>query len=283
MERRTVRYSRVDKDIDFYIDRPVLSVCGTLQTRRLGLLGGDDDGMRPRWFPHMVDKEVDGWQAKLREPYSWNTTIRALYKNRDLRDWELDGDALATWEQEAKRWKTEARDGENELAIAALHKADQQCARTALVLAESLDPGGGELPLRAMEMAVAITDYVMDVWRSMDTPDVFAPTIADQKLYESVQKWVTYAEGQKKRRVSARDIKRFHIGGVRNRDDFDKVAEAYDKNYPGRIVEEPSGRHGGSARTWIMAPEREVPSDAVSDAKSPSDAKVRSQNGGRRG
>ena len=72
------------------------------------------------------------------------------------------------WRDVQRRWKT-AQDGPEPPAVAAaLAKADEQAARIALVLAESLDPAaGGPIPEQAMHAAVAITDYVMGVWRAM--------------------------------------------------------------------------------------------------------------------
>jgi hypothetical protein len=281
------QYARVTGDIEIFVPRPVLSVCGTLQTERVDLLGGDEDGLRPRWFPHAVDQEIGGWQPKLFEPYKWNAVIRALYQNTEPRQWELTGDALDMWLAASKRWLAEAKNGENEMATAGLHKADQQCARVALVLAESLSPAvGGDLPVPAMEMAIAITDYVMGVWRSMDTPEVFAPTIADQKVWEAVRAWANFAAGKKDRRVSTRDLRRGKVGAVRKATDFDRVLEAYDDYHPGRVVTEPTG-HGGSDITWVMAPEREAASGTASGIhegrKGASGTPNRGWKGGRRG
>ena len=36
------------------IPRPTLVICGGLQPALHELLGGDDDGLRPRWLPHLA-------------------------------------------------------------------------------------------------------------------------------------------------------------------------------------------------------------------------------------
>jgi hypothetical protein len=49
------RYQRVGaaSEIDLYVPRPVLSICGGIQPELLHLLGREGDGMRPRWLPHL--------------------------------------------------------------------------------------------------------------------------------------------------------------------------------------------------------------------------------------
>ena len=284
---RRRRYGRATGNIDLNVPRPVVSVCGTLQPDRADLLGDNDDGMRPRWFPHAVDQEIEGWLDRHFDPRRWRSAIRALYRNKAPRTWKLNGEALELWLAASKRWKAEARTGENEAAIAALHKADNQCARVALILAESLDalagddPGkGGLLPVAAMKMAIAITDYVMDVWRSMDSQEVFAPTIADEKTYKAVKKWADFAGRQTDRRVSTRVLQSRRVGGVRSAPHFELVLDAYEAHYPNHVFTEPTG-HGGSDIVWVLAPEKEAASADTSVAKKASAAASGSRKVGR--
>ena len=248
------RYSRVRADADYYVPRPVVSVCGTLQTDRISLLGGDQDGFRPRWFPHAVNEETGEWEAKNFEPRQWNAVVQQLYDNTTERRWELTGDALQLWRQAAKRWKAEARTGVNEMVTAALHKADQQCARCALVLAESLSPGrGGELPMAAMKMAVAITDYVMNVWRAMDSGESLNPTYTGKQLWPAVQAWRNFAASHDGK-VSKRQLQQGRVGGARKADVFQMVLDEYENTFPGCVEKEPTAS-GGREHVWVMTPE----------------------------
>ena len=60
-------------NVKLRISRPTLAICGGLQPPLHELLGGDDDGLRPRWLPHLAalpkttgslagGRPVVGWQ-----------------------------------------------------------------------------------------------------------------------------------------------------------------------------------------------------------------------------
>ena len=186
-------YSRVGGDIDYYISDPLLPVVGGLQANRTELLGADEDGLQPRWFPHMVTEADIEWQPPHYDPRKWNLAIETLYTGRETRAWDLEGRSRKLWNEAARRWKKEARGLEKPVTKEALLKADQQCARTALVMAESLHPGGEEddstIPLEAMTAAIAITDYVMGVWRSMDTRENLSRTSQMSGRQPSATSW----------------------------------------------------------------------------------------------
>lgn len=163
------RYQRVGqgRHIDILVERPVLTVCGGLQPHLLHLLGPEADGFRPRFLPH-VSMTTDLTPGQGRDAPAWDAAIGKLFDATGPRTWRLEGPARELWRDVQRRWKT-AQDGPEPPAVAAaLAKADEQAARIALVLAESLDPAaGGPIPEQAMHAAVAITDYVMGVWRAM--------------------------------------------------------------------------------------------------------------------
>jgi hypothetical protein len=123
----------------------------------------------------------------------------------------------------------------------------------ALVLAESLDPGaGGDIPVAAMDCAVTITRYVMDCWRSMEAPEVLAYSRKDEVIYRAVRAWEDAARDNGGR-ISTRELQRRHTGGIRDKDKFLDVLEAYENYHPGSVVTEPTG-HGGTDVTWVSAP-----------------------------
>lgn len=182
------RYMRVGEDrtggTDLLIQRPVLSIVGGLQPHLHHLLGDEDSGFRPRWLVHVSPLESAEWAVRKYLPRDWDSAVRLLYENRDQREWTLAGSALRVWKDASRGWKLQARSGEESASASrALIKADIQCARIALVIAESLKPGaGGGIPTEAMKCAVAITEYVMDCWRALPGHETFALTFREEKL-----------------------------------------------------------------------------------------------------
>lgn len=255
------RYSRVNGDIDYRIARHAVSVTGPLVMSDLHLLGGDADGYRARWFPHAVDGRSKEWAAKNFVPEDWNKAVHNLYELRMApRDWHLKGSALKMWQDARTRWKKEARGPESEMTTGALEKADQQCVRVSLVIAESLRPGGKSLdapedinaiPARAMACAIAITNYVMDVWRALDVPDHYSTSRKDDAEWEAVRKWKAFA-ASKGGKVSTRELQTAKVGGVRTASQMQDVLGAYREYYPDCIKTGPTG-HGGRDITWVYA------------------------------
>jgi hypothetical protein len=247
------RYSRVQGDIDIYVPEPVVTVCGTLQTTpsRLALLGQDGDGMRPRWFPHATDRTAGDWDGTTGDPVIFNKTIEQLYETSEPREWFLRGRSLEIWQSAGKRWKSEARQpSERPLAADALLKADVQCLRTSLALAESMDPHGADrIPPGVMETAVAITDYVMGVWRWMETPEHLSLSRADDEVWKAVQAWDERASAAEGGRINKRDLQQSKLGGVRTADQFEAVLRAYEEYYPGAVVEKKPRR--GPSSVWV--------------------------------
>lgn len=131
------------------------------------------------------------------------------------------------------------------------------------MLAESFSPGkGGAIPSEAVTQAIAITDYVMDVWRSMDDPQTIAYTRKDEAMSRAVLAWRTRAESSPGKQVSTRELQRGHVGGVRTAAQMRDVLAAYEDHYPGSVSTEAEGGHGGRKITWVRAPARGGVSDA---------------------
>jgi hypothetical protein len=155
----------------------------------------------------------------------------------------------------SERWGKEISSNETSLTVAALAKADQQVQRIALVLAESMAPGkGGELPAEAMQCAVVLMDYVLNCWRSLETPDLLAFSRRDEALHKSVQSWADIARRSPDGRVRLRELRRQRAGGCRTPEKADDLLRAYKSYHPGSVVEEsPPG--GGLKVIWVCAPE----------------------------
>lgn len=258
------RYQRVGADragavgIDMYIQRPVVAIVGGIQPHLHNLLGDADSGFRPRWLPHCAPLKKTEWAGRgSSRAETWETAIEKLYQLRAPRQWRLEGEALAIWRAQCLKWKTQARGSENASASAALDKSDIQSARIALVIAESMNPGaGGEIPLAAMECAVAITDYVMNCWRALPGHESFALSKRDEILNTKVDELANWLETRKEQKATRTQIKESAVGGVRTADDVSTLIAAYAKTYPGTVVDEkPPG--GGRPGQVVYAPHRE--------------------------
>ena len=249
------RYSRVRGDTDIMIDHPVHSIVGCLPDTRLDVLGGGDaeGGFRPRWFPHRSTALPEDWDD-MSDPASWTDTVAKLYNNEEPRDWYLTGEALTAWKDAKRRWKHQALGDESPMTREALGKADQQAARVALVLSESCDPGkGGDVQVEVMTCAVTITDYVMDCWRSVESPDVLTYNLKDGALFTAVQAWADAAAKSPDGKIDLRTISRRRIGGVRTAAKVGDVRAEYEQYYPGSVSTE-ERPNKGKPTVWVHAP-----------------------------
>ncbi len=155
-------------EIDLYVPDPVVSVSGPLVPDNLHLLGKPSSGFRPRWLPFYAPNLAPKMLKSGDYPADWQEAIAKLLASRDSREWTLAGKSRAAWLAARKRWHDQQDQAEPDDVIEALRKADVQCLRVALVLAESIAPGNArEIPADAMESAIAIVDYSIDVWRCL--------------------------------------------------------------------------------------------------------------------
>lgn len=154
--------------VSIYIPAPVVSIAGSLVPENVRLLGKQGSGFRPRWLPFYAPPVPPALNDAGAYPPAWTDAVMALATLRHDREWSLTGRARTEWERARQRWHKRQSGPEPDDVIEALRKADAQALRIALVLAESLRPGaGGEIPPAAMRAAVALVDYVMDVWASL--------------------------------------------------------------------------------------------------------------------
>lgn len=253
------RYQRVSSHIDLLVARPVITVCGGIQPQFLPLLGREGDGMRPRWLPHMsLTTELDP-KGGCPMP-GWDAAIAKLYEARVGRTWTISGRSLDLWRAAQRRWKAAQQGLESPSVTAALAKADEQAARIALVIAESLDPAaGGEVPGEAVTAAIAIVDYTLSAWRAMPGGEILALSRRDAELAGAVDKLAEWLE-RHGGKASTGDLRRACVAGVRTRGKLMEVLAEYEATYPGSVREEtPEERKGkrGPAGTYAFAPRRE--------------------------
>jgi hypothetical protein len=244
----------------------VLTICGGIQPELLHLLGPDGDGLRPRWLPH-VSMTADLRPTAGRPAADWDRAIEDLYQAREPRQWTLSAGGLRVWQEAQGRWQAGRKAPESPSTYAALAKADEQCARIALVIAESLSPGSaGEVPVEAMETAAAITDYALDCWRALPGHDSLSYSRKDDALYGAVDRLAAWIE-QRGGCVTKRDIRRHHPAGIRDGERLNEVLREYEKVYPGSVrAETPEDREGqgrpqqgggwGPYGTLVFAPRR---------------------------
>lgn len=272
------RYQRVGNDRDggkdIYITRPVLSILGGIQPHLHYLLGDEDSGFRPRWLPHMTPLTSVEWGRRNHQPNQWNKAIRALYALRKPREWVLTGEAETLWQAATREWKRQARNAESSAASAALVKSDIQCARVALVIAESMNPGaGGQLPREAMTCAIAITEYVMNCWRALPEQHSFALSIRDEKLARKIDQLASWLENCDGHSATRREILRANVAGVRSAAQLDLLLAEYEQVHPGTVIRERTGKRGPASAT-VRAPARQ-PGRATAVALFPRDQNCR--------
>lgn len=251
-------YQRVTNDVDLLIPRPVVCIVGGIQPAMQALLGGEEDGLRPRWLPHLasLDLTAQASGTSATRPAAWVRTLDALNcLSRRGRTWRLDETTRRLWQDARRRWKAESAGMESASTSGAATKADVQAARVALTLAEMLDPGkGGAVPRDAMTGAIAIVDYALDGWRSLPEQSSLALSrrteILDQAV-DHLRDWLESHGGK----AARSELLKSQVAKVRTSKDLDAVLVRYEETYPGRIeVVKPEG--GGRPRTVIHAPMR---------------------------
>jgi hypothetical protein len=250
------RYQRASDELDLSIVRPVLTICGGLQPPLHHLLGGEGDGFRPRWLPHLATLDTSRRPSRtMVDTTAWEKTITALYEARHPRTWALSQDAFTVWDAARERWKYQASGAETPSVSAALVKADMQCARIALVLAESLAPGkGGEVSGEVMGAAVAITEYVMGCWRALPEREALTLSRKDEALQRGVDQladWLEQHGGKAKRSV----LRAAKVAGARTNDELDALLGRYEAVYPGSLRKERTGARGPESLV-VYAPRR---------------------------
>ncbi|HEY6275584.1 MAG TPA: DUF3987 domain-containing protein [Streptosporangiaceae bacterium] len=275
--------------IDIYVPHPVLSVFGPLTPENTLLLGREGNGFRARWLPHLVNERAEMLSAGS-HPETWTAVIGALYGNREARQWRLEGAARLLFEKASQRWKAEQDEPYPQSVIEALRKAGIQCARVALVIAESLDPGtagmAGNIPVRAVESAIALTDYAMGCWKAMPGGSVLTLSMTDEKLTQATDELLAWLETRSKGteglpegdeprpRASRREIQQAKVAGAVKPRLLNALLMEYAERFPGCVVDVPQtgGKGGGRPRMFVYFPRRHggIGVDATSIRPAPS-------------
>lgn len=260
--------------IDIYVARPVLSIFGPLTPDNTLLLGKEGNGFRARWLPHLVNTPAQMLNGGP-HPEGWIRAIGALYGNRESRTWRLEGAGRLVYEKACQRWGRAQDEPEPQSVVEALRKAGIQCARIALVIAESLDPtadhAARNIPVRAVETAVAITDYAMDCWRAMPGGTVLTLSMTDEKLTHATDELLAWLEGRPtgteglpegsdpRPRASRREIQRARVAGAVKPRLLSALLLDYSERFPGCVVnaEQTGGKGGGKPRTFVYFPKRD--------------------------
>jgi hypothetical protein len=282
-----------DNAVELYIDKPTLTIFGSLQTSRHMLLGDEESGARPRWLPHLG---LPVKPRRMRTPGpatrdAWDKLLQRLSDRRDIkRVWVLDGavldrflDLKLAWDQRA------AGEDVSPTVSGALDKASTHVVRIAAVLAEAALEGlpawvintpALELPLPdwALGQAAVWVDYTVDCWAALGGQTTFSLTPKDRLADGVVDAFVAYIEshghvvqrdGVQRLRVSRNDLLQMNVGGVRTRDDRNVVLKRYEQRYPLDVEQDTVGAPGGGPKPmWVYAPRRhEKPATVGSRAR----------------
>jgi Protein of unknown function (DUF3987) len=258
--------------IDIYVERPVLGIFGPLTLKDLNLLGQEGDGFRSRWLPHIVKGKARMLDAGPPPP-SWAAVLERLYRARELRTWHLGTDAANLYKEAKSRWEKEQEEPYPPGVIEALRKAETQCLRICLPLAESTYKDGRRvISADVMTAAVALTDYALDCWKALPGGSVLTLGYQDEKLVAATDELLAWLEdrpagdeglpkgSEPRPRATSREIQRAHVGGARDAESVWAMIGKYDRQYPGCLVkvEQTGGKGGGKPRTFVYFPRREA-------------------------
>jgi hypothetical protein len=269
------RYSRVGvgpAGIDILVAHPTVVICGGLQPTLHGLLGGEEDGLRPRWLPHLATLPDQQSDVAGGTPEAWLRLLGAdLLPIRDAsRRWMLDPKARERFRSWQRRWKAEARGSENASVSAALVKADVHLLRVALVYAEAEWPGQPRaVPGWLMDRAAGHVQFTLDCWRALPESGSLALSIRTERLDKAVDRtrdWLEQHGGE----ATRRELMRAGVGGVQTAVELDAVLARYESRYAGTLAERrPPG--GGPTAYVVRAPKR-IPHLVVSTDNGPGES-----------
>jgi hypothetical protein len=228
--------------VDLRIPRPTVVICGGLQPHLHGVLGGERDGLRPRWLPHVAelpagDDDVDVIDIAALD--AWSELVGAILDVRDRdRTWRLTTAGRATFNAYRRDWKQQARGPEPPGIAGALVKADKHLARVALVLAEADHPGqGAPVGADVIDRAAQIITFTLDSWRALpEQGSSLGLTRRDEVLGDAVEKLASWVEARPGRQATRREIQRAQVAGIRKPSELDAVLAAYAEYYPGTVT-----------------------------------------------
>jgi hypothetical protein len=261
------RYTRVGvggktaNAINIYISKPQLVICGPLPAEQHLLLGGDRDGLRPRWLPHLAQPTTGNVPGLVDTTVDdWSDALGALLSERGQpRQWKLDPQARETFQDARSDWRKRGSGDGSPSVLAAISKADVHALRITLAFAEIAAPGaGGEVPSATVEGAVTLVQYTIDVWRYLGTGETVAFTRRDEQLNTAIVRLVAWLDRQGGGPVNSDKIRKNNVGGVQTASELSALLRRYEAIYPGTVRLGQRGPKGGAPPMLIYAPDRHV-------------------------
>jgi hypothetical protein len=269
--------------VQVYVPCPRMSIIGGLVPENVRLLGSESDGLRARFLPVLPSSQVvpnlDGSEPL---PSSWIEAVNRLLELKAPREWLLRGAAREMAKSAVSDWKARQMDGADPVVVkTALAKADEQCFRIALSVADSEEPGGsGDIPLWAVEYAIARVEYSLGVWLALGSDQVMAFSRKDEvlnagvaDLLRAIEARTAMADGRKY--MTRRDIQMSQVAGATTSVLADTLIRSYLSAYTGCVTvyseqglnrfpaarlldrsEAPPGSSRGPAPVVVWAPAR---------------------------
>jgi len=247
-----------------FIPVAVTSIIGGIQPELHALLGGDANGLRPRWMPHLVSGPplqtgADTYAETLDE---WTTALNRLLNVRgDARAWKPSPRVIARFRHWGRIWRRRASDPtEIASSSAFLLKGEIHLQRIVLVCLELETPmhiaRTGDLlvdDIDLVDRAALWVEYCAECWRALGESDSLALSTRDERLDRAVHRlraWLNEHGG----RTSARDIRRLGIAGANTPPKRDAVIQRFAETYPGCVsTTTPEG--GGPPTVWVESPD----------------------------
>jgi hypothetical protein len=233
--------------VNLRIPAPTLAIVGGLQPALHDLLGGDEDGLRPRWLPHLATLPDVACVERRPSDAGWSQLLDRLLDNRDReRIRVLDDAALRAFNAHRARWARHQRDRSTSATLAAaLAKADRHLARVALVLAEADRPGvDATVDAATIGRAAEIIDFTLACWAALPEQGTLSLTYRDRLLDQAISRLIAWLE-EHGGEATRRQLQRARVAGVRTAADLNALLERYEAMYPGCVnVVETEGRPG---------------------------------------
>jgi Protein of unknown function (DUF3987) len=210
--------------VSLRIPRPTLVICGGLQSALHDLLGGDEDGLRPRWLPHLAATPAaaafsppSGWEQFTGQTVArWGELLERLVEDRDRSaTYSLSRAAHAAFRDRQHEWKVQAAHrSETASTSAALSKADIHLARIALVLYAADRERPEEIEEDHVHRAARIVDFVLDCWRALPEAGGLALSRRDEQLDRAITRLIGWLE-EHGGEATRRELQRACVAGAR--------------------------------------------------------------------
>jgi len=252
-----------------YVERPTLTILGSIQPSRQRYLGVDTEGGRSRWSLFMVEGNTE---TVMRNPAAADidvyerTVTRLLTWRQTTRRWLIAAPVKRRLDELGEAWAARARSGQaSPTTLAALMKATRQVVRFAVDLAEferalfETDQPEPEqtLSVEVLDRAAQIVNYNVSIWDAVGDGTPFARTSALGHLDEPIPHILQYLEQVGGGPIPTRQLYRHRVGGITSRKDLDPVLARYAERYPGTVEDAPST--GGRPAQTIRLPLRQKP------------------------